>query len=119
MVMHRGLAVRQHIGGSADLIGPAVNVAHRLLKNTVRERLGHRPYILLTQAAAAGLGEADRGLAHQETYADVGQIDVRIIDLADAAGVEFRHWPAPPVDSERLAADNHLAVVEPSVRVPL
>ncbi|HYM84599.1 MAG TPA: DUF2652 domain-containing protein [Candidatus Dormibacteraeota bacterium] len=85
MVIHRGLAVRQPIGGSADLVGPAVNVAHRLLKNTVRERIGHRPYLLLSQAAASALGDAELGIAHREEYPDVGAIDVRIVGFAEVA----------------------------------
>ena len=86
-VIHRGLAVRQPIGGSTDLVGPAVNVAHRLLKNTVRTKVGSRPYVLLTQSAASQLGQAGIGMAHQETYPDVGPIELRIIDLAEVAGV--------------------------------
>ena len=39
-VLHRGPAVRQSVGAGSDLLGPAVTVAHRLLKNTVRERIG-------------------------------------------------------------------------------
>ena len=36
-VLHRGPAVRQAVGSGSDLLGPAVTVAHRLLKNTVRD----------------------------------------------------------------------------------
>jgi hypothetical protein len=86
-IIHRGLAVSQPIGGSADLVGPAVNTVHRLLKNTVRDRIGSRPYLLLTEAAAAKLGLADRGLVHHEQYPDVGSVDVRILDLGEAAGI--------------------------------
>jgi class 3 adenylate cyclase len=100
VVIHRGLAVRQPIGGAADLLGPAVNVAHRLLKNTVRDRIGHRPYVLLTAPAASNLGQPDAGLAHRETYPDVGSIDVRILDLAAIAGVAPRTFPLPPTGSE-------------------
>jgi class 3 adenylate cyclase len=100
IVLHRGLAVRQQVGSSTDLLGPAVNVAHRLLKNTVRERWGNRPYLLLTQTAASNLGQPEVGDTHPEHYADVGAIDTRIVDLADAAGVELRTWPAPPKGSE-------------------
>ena len=39
---------------SSDLLGPAVTVAHRLLKNTVRDRIGYRPYLFLTDAAVDG-----------------------------------------------------------------
>jgi class 3 adenylate cyclase len=100
MVLHRGLAVRQQVGSSTDLFGPAVNVAHRLLKNTVRDQWGNRPYLLLTQTAASNLGQPDVGTTHSEQYGDVGAIDTRIVDLADAAGVDFRTWPAPPKGSE-------------------
>jgi hypothetical protein len=100
VVIHRGFAVRQPIGGAADLVGPAVNMAHRLLKNTVRDQIGSRPYLLLTEAAAEKLGLAERGLVHHEQYPDVGSVDVRIVDLAEAAGVVMTTWTGPPPDSE-------------------
>jgi len=99
-VIHRGIAVRQAMGGVADLVGPAVNVAHRLLKNTVRDRIGYRPYVLMTQPAALELGLPEAGLAHRETYPDVGSIDVRILDLAEVAGIVPTSWPPPPAGSE-------------------
>jgi class 3 adenylate cyclase len=86
-VVHRGFAVQQSVGRQPDVVGPAVNVAHRLLKNTVRDVIGYRPYILLSAPAAQNLGIADRGIEHQESYADVGTIDTRIIDLAELAAV--------------------------------
>lgn len=86
-VIHRGLAVRQTMGSAGDLIGPAVNVAHRLLKNTVREQIGYRPYLLVTQPAAERLDLADLGVDHREAYADVGPIDTRVADLAVLAGL--------------------------------
>jgi hypothetical protein len=100
VVIHRGIAVRQTMGGAADLLGPAVNVVHRLLKNTVRDRIGFRPYVLVTQPAADGLGLTDAGVAHQERYADVGSIDARIVDLAELAHVVPTSWPPPPTGSE-------------------
>ena len=56
VVLHRGQTVRQAVGSGSDLLGPAVTVAHRLLKNTVRDRIGYRPYLFMTDAAASGLG---------------------------------------------------------------
>jgi Protein of unknown function (DUF2652) len=96
VVLHRGLAVRQPMGGANDFVGPAVNAAHRLLKNTVRDRIGYRPYVLVTDPAAVGLVLPEAGLAHHETYPDVGSIDVRILDLADVAGIVATAWPAAP-----------------------
>ena len=86
-VLHRGFAVEQAVGGRADVVGPAVNVAHRLLKNSVHDRIGHRPYVIVTEPAASRLGIADLGIEHQETYADVGVVDTRVIDLAELAGL--------------------------------
>ncbi len=85
VVLHRGQAVRQAVGSGSDLLGPAVTVAHRLLKNTVRERIGYRPYLFLTDAAATALGMSQVGLAHVEEYPDAGRIQGRIVELGEAA----------------------------------
>jgi len=84
MVLHRGQSVRQGVGSRTEVLGPAVNVAHRLLKNTVQARIGYRPYLFLTDAAAAGLGLAQVGIEHRELYPDVGAIQGRIVELAEA-----------------------------------
>ncbi|MBI3746891.1 MAG: DUF2652 domain-containing protein [Chloroflexi bacterium] len=80
-ILHRGPAVRQAVGAGSDLLGPSVTVAHRLLKNTVRDRIGHRPYLFMTDAAAAGLGLSGVGLGHAEEYPDAGRVEGRIIEL--------------------------------------
>jgi hypothetical protein len=84
VVLHRGHTVRQPVGSSSDLLGPAVTVAHRLLKNTIRERIGFRPYLFVTDAAANALGLSQVGLAHSEEYPDAGRIEGRIVELAEA-----------------------------------
>jgi hypothetical protein len=73
--------VRQQVGQGSDLLGPAVNLVHRLLKNSVREQLGRRPYLLVTDPAAASLGLAASGVEHHEEYPDVGSVGARVIDL--------------------------------------
>jgi class 3 adenylate cyclase len=83
-VLHRGPAVRQAVGSGSDLLGPAVTVAHRLLKNTIRSRIGARPYLFVTDAASSALGSTDVGLAHAEDYFDAGRIQGRIVELAVA-----------------------------------
>jgi hypothetical protein len=82
-VLHRGQAVRQAVGSGSDLLGPAVTVAHRLLKNTIREQIGFRPYLFLTDAAASALGLSQVGLAHLEEQADTGQIRGRVVELGE------------------------------------
>lgn len=84
MVLHRGQVVRQTVGSRSELLGPAVNVAHRLLKNTIQARIGYRPYLFLTDAAAVALGLAQIGLEHREEYPDVGLIHGRILDLGES-----------------------------------
>jgi hypothetical protein len=81
MILHRGQAVRQTVGSRTDLLGPAVNVVHRLLKNSIRARLGYRPYLFLTDAAAASLRLAASGVAHREDYPDIGPISGRLVQL--------------------------------------
>jgi class 3 adenylate cyclase len=85
-VLHRGTAVRQTVGSGSDLLGPAVTVAHRLLKNTIRDRIGSRPYLFVTDAAATGLGLSEAGIAHGEVYSDAGQIHGRILELGQSVG---------------------------------
>jgi Protein of unknown function (DUF2652) len=81
MVLHRGQVVRQSIGMRTELLGPAVNVVHRLLKNSIQARLGYRPYLFLTDAAASGLDLAEPGVEHREDYADVGPVHGRVVAL--------------------------------------
>jgi hypothetical protein len=58
-----------------------VTVAHRLLKNTVRDRIGARPYLFITDAAVTGLGSQGIGRVHGEEYPDTGLIRGRIVQL--------------------------------------
>jgi hypothetical protein len=83
MVLHRGRVVRQTVGSRTEILGPAVNVAHRLLKNTIQARIGARPYLFVTDAAATGLELTQAGVEHHEEYADVGSIGGRIVDLTE------------------------------------
>lgn len=90
-VLHRGHSVRQSVGSGSDLLGPAVTVAHRLLKNTVREKIGHRPYLFVTDAAATALGLSGIGQPHAEDYPDAGRIEGRIIKLEAIPPAETAH----------------------------
>lgn len=81
IVLHRGQTVRQAVGSGSDLLGPAVTLAHHLLKNAVRERIGSRPYLLLTRTAATSLGLPEIGLAHDEEHPDAGHIEGRLVAL--------------------------------------
>ena len=81
MLLHRGLGVEVTGGSHAELHGPAVNLVHRMLKNTVVSRTGPHPYLFVTDVAAAHLGVASEGMQHRETYADAGDVTGRIVGL--------------------------------------
>ncbi len=93
MVLHRGQVVRQTVGSNPELLGPAVNVAHRLLKNSIQSRLGYRAYVFVTDAAAAGLGLTGIGVAHLEDYPDVGQVRGRVIEVGEDSPEAITHVP--------------------------
>lgn len=84
MVLHVGPYVRQAVQQQTEFLGPSVNVVHRMLKSSVAEVVGHRHYLHLTDAAAERLGLPDVGIPHLETYADVGAVPGRVLDLAAA-----------------------------------
>lgn len=86
MVLHRGQAIRQTVGSQTELLGPAVNVVHRLLKNSIQAHLGYRPYVFLTDAAAAWLHLAELGVEHREDYPDVGPVSGRVVPLGESPG---------------------------------
>jgi hypothetical protein len=86
MVLHRGQAIRQTVGSQTELLGPAVNVVHRLLKNSIQADLGYRPYVFLTDAAAAWLHLAELGVEHREDYSDVGPVSGRVVPLGESPG---------------------------------
>jgi hypothetical protein len=93
-VVHHGPFVVHWIAGRQRLLSPAVNVAHRLLKNSITEETGKRAYLFVSAAAAEHLMlMPEAGLAHEEQYADVGSVTGIVIGL-DAAGSDEAAGPA-------------------------
>jgi uncharacterized protein YndB with AHSA1/START domain len=116
-VAHHGLVAHQRIASRNELVGSAVIVAHRLLKNHVEESLGLAAYALYTDACIAAMGLADPAAAglreHREAFEGVGDVGGWVRDLEGAWAAEegsarfvvtadeaFRVWqasfPAPP-----------------------
>jgi hypothetical protein len=82
-VLHHGDAVVQRIAGREELLGPDVNTVHRLLKNHVTERIGRRPYALITDAALAALDIPADGMTEiTETYDQIPTIAAHVLPLA-------------------------------------
>ena len=84
-IVHAGSFVVHQLPTRTHLAGPAVNLAHRLLKNRVTEQTGLRGYALLTEPALELLGlDRSEGVAHSETYADAGAVSGLVYDVARA-----------------------------------
>ena len=114
-VVHHGEYTLQGLTGTPNPIGSDVNLAHRLLKNSVIERTGFQSYVILTQAALDATGIPPNGLtAGAESYEHLGDIAVWSYDLAARAhllaaaqepdvSIATSDWfteielPAPPV----------------------
>ena len=60
-ILHAGPFVLQEIAGRAELVGPDVVMAHRLLKNEAAALLGSPAYILVTAVAAERFGVPTAG----------------------------------------------------------
>ena len=82
-VLHHGDYVLQQVGRQDELLGPDVNIAHRLLKNHARDVIGARPYALLSDAVIAALGIPSLDMVPMtETYERVPPIAVHVLPLA-------------------------------------
>lgn len=82
-VLHHGEYVMQRVVGHDELLGPDVNLVHRLLKNHARDVIGARPYALFTEAAVRALEvPGDDMIAAVETYEDTPPIPVQVLALA-------------------------------------
>ena len=85
-IVHAGTFVVQQLPTRTHLAGPAVNLAHRLLKNRVTDETGLRGYALLTDPALELVGlDPSEGTSHSETYADAGTVSGRVFGLVRTA----------------------------------
>ena len=83
-VVHYGEMVKQKMGGREELAGRDVILVHRLLKNTLAEKLGSRAYALYSDAAitAMGVDPSAQGLIpHTETIDILGETKLWARDL--------------------------------------
>ena len=86
-VVHYGEMVKQKIGGREELAGRDVILVHRLLKNTVSEKVSDGAYALYSDACiqTMGIDPAAQGLvAHQESIDIIGDVKLWLRDLEEA-----------------------------------
>ena len=86
-VVHHGEMVKQKMAGREELVGRDVILVHRLLKNTVCEKVGSRAYALYSDACiqTMGINPAAQGLVeHRETIDIIGEVKLWVRDLEEA-----------------------------------
>jgi uncharacterized protein YndB with AHSA1/START domain len=86
-VAHYGEMVKQKMGGREELAGRDVILVHRLLKNTVGEKIGSRAYAVYSDACvqAAGIDPVAQGLIeHHETIDIIGDVKLWLRNLNEA-----------------------------------
>ena len=86
-VVHHGEMVKQKMGGREELAGRDVILVHRLLKNTVSEKVGGRAYALYSDACiqTMGMDPVAQGLVeHRETIDIIGDVKLWLRDLEEA-----------------------------------
>lgn len=86
IVMHCGEFAKTEIAGRETLSGPDVILAHRLLKNTIRESTGIDDYMLVTQQCVDDLDIAPIVAGwreHTEEYEHVGEVKGYVSSLEE------------------------------------
>ena len=79
---HYGDYMIQKVPGTAeDIVGRDIILLHRLLKNTVTEKMGLRGYALLTNACLEQMGKLSSIIPHKETYEHIGEVKGGVFDL--------------------------------------
>jgi predicted enzyme involved in methoxymalonyl-ACP biosynthesis len=99
-IAHHGTYVAQPIAGHEELLGPDVNIAHRLLKNHARELIGGVPYALITDAATQALGLSTESMLEADEAYDGGppfRVHLLVLQSAPDASADpvENRLPAP------------------------
>ncbi len=79
---HYGEYMVQKLPGTAeDIVGRDVILLHRLMKNSVTEKMGLRGYALLTNSCLSRMGELSSVTAYAEAYEHIGEVECGVYDL--------------------------------------
>jgi hypothetical protein len=91
VLAHHGEIGRQRIAGHEELVGSAVVVVHRLLKNHVEADFGLTAYAMYSQGCIGAMGVDPTALGlreHREEYEGIGEVTGWIADLEAAWAAE-------------------------------
>lgn len=84
LFVHHGEYAVSKFLGKEELSGKDVIIAHRMMKNEVREKTGIHAYALFSEAALDVLASPERKAAmlpYAETYDHIGEVKMFICDL--------------------------------------
>jgi hypothetical protein len=116
--VHFGQYSIQDLGSFRELAGTDVNLIHRLVKNGITEATGFKAYAVYTQQLIDALEMATliEGLASQtETYADVGDVHVRVADMHEVWQRRAEEVRIEVKESEAIASFTLDFPVPPSI----
>jgi hypothetical protein len=83
-VLHAGPFVMQSIGGSRELSGPEVVMAHRLFKTDAGALVGNRAYALISESAAARFAiPTEDAVSLAESFEHYPPIDLHVFPLSE------------------------------------
>ena len=81
-VIHHGEYIVQAVGRHVEVLGPDVNVAHRLLKSGAAQLVGSHAYALFTEAAVRALGlSLDHAVPLIERFEGLPDVEGRVVTL--------------------------------------
>ncbi len=83
-IVHHGTYVLQEMTNYMELVGNDVNIVHRLIKNSIREKTGIGAYAAYTEAAVTALGIGEFCVEMQtyaEVYEHLGEVLLYVQDL--------------------------------------
>ncbi len=119
LVVHHGEALVHEVLGQRELVGTDVVIAHRLLKNSIRDELDVSAYALLTDACVESTTLDPQGLGmlrHEQDYDDVGPVAGWVHDLALAWQTEQERHQVHVSPGEALwSSEAFLPDVQPGV----
>jgi hypothetical protein len=113
-IIHYGEYIMTSVSGRNKPLGASVNIAHRLLKNSISEITGWKAYMLFTKDCVDAIGMNSTGFhQHTERFDHIGAIETFSIDVdelyrksveerrvyvskEDADVVVEREFPIPP-----------------------
>lgn len=82
--VHFGEYLVKKMGDREEILGSDVILAHRLMKNNVKEKTGLDSYLLMTDSAFRQLGVDDPGIElinHSQSYEHIGDVPMYISPL--------------------------------------